>query len=660
MSRKALAMLLALVLTIALIPAAFATSSLSDYFAGLPVIAETEPGYPNSTKKWTVVELSGQEVLRSGNKNKPYSTSTLQLTFTQATPCSFEYKVSTENNYDWVTITLNGTQISKESGNLAWKTYEFNAAQGDVLKIVCSKDSSGNAYDDCVYVRNIACGASCVVTFHANGGEGADYTQTISGGSGVLQANSFVYSGKIFAGWATSANGDVVYADGAAIEATANIDLYAVWVNACTVTFDYNDDGATANTTITVAQNATLTASQIPAPSRDGYSFMGWYNGDVQLTTETAISADVTYTARWASAGAVNYQNVLDEAFDAAGALYNPANNAAIDKANVTSDIHTPTTRDLGVITMRDYGKGFDGKYTPIVITSSNNDVIEQPDVPNAARVTTYRPLPGRSAENVTLTVKIYDRPNGPVDGQDVTTLPVLASKTINLTVQPMTQAEINAAAAQMQSMSTEEVYWNGIKKANSDKNNVTGDLYPFVEILAGDDGYTYVRDLTEKSGLGVETDEIPGWYNSQQYRCFRSSDPTIITHENMLVTRPTYDTYVTIDSVLSYTEYAKYWEKNMGNAAYRQFEQFYKQPISITVKVKGTTATLLGDVNRDGSVTTVDGALVYQYYLGTIASGAVFDTGAADVNGDGMITVADAALICNYSNGILDAFPTR
>ena len=97
-----------------------------------------------------------------------------------------------------------------------------------------------------------------------------------------------------------------------------------------------------------------------------------------------------------------------------------------------------------------------------------------------------------------------------------------------------------------------------------------------------------------------------------------------------------------------------------MGSAAYRQFEQFYKQPISITVKVKGTTATLLGDVNRDGSVTTADGALVYQYYLGTIASGVVFDTGAADVNGDGMITVADAALICNYSNGILDAFPTR
>lgn len=67
-----------------------AATTLDSYFEGLPVIAETEPGSPSSTKKWKVTTLGGDTVLMSGNKGKSSSTSTLQLTFTGDTHLTFE------------------------------------------------------------------------------------------------------------------------------------------------------------------------------------------------------------------------------------------------------------------------------------------------------------------------------------------------------------------------------------------------------------------------------------------------------------------------------------------------------------------------------------------------------------------------------------------
>ena len=53
-------------------------------------------------------------------------------------------------------------------------------------------------------------------------------------------------------------------------------------------------------------------------------------------------------------------------------------------------------------------------------------------------------------------------------------------------------------------------------------------------------------------------------------------------------MTQPQYNTRVTIDSVLTYTEYAKYYEKFRNDPAYAEFARFYQQPISTTVTVAG------------------------------------------------------------------------
>lgn len=68
------------------------------------------------------------------------------------------------------------------------------------------------------------------VTFNANGGAGEMFPQTFtSGKEKVLNLNFFTREGYTFAGWATSADGDVVYTDGETIKVTKSMTLYAVW-----------------------------------------------------------------------------------------------------------------------------------------------------------------------------------------------------------------------------------------------------------------------------------------------------------------------------------------------------------------------------------------------------------------------------------------------
>ena len=290
-------MLLALIMALSLVPVtAFAAATLEGYFDGLPVIAETEPGTPGSTNKWKVTTLDGEDVLISGNAGKSSSSSMLQLTFTSDVHMTFEYKVSSEARYDKCTITLGSTTlVNSESGDQSWKPLEIDAKSGDVLQVVYKKDSSTDKNDDCVYLRNFSAGTPLLVTLHANNGTDDTVQQKIYGGKGTLPANAFTCDGKVFVGWAASAGGEVLYQDGAAVTLEADLDLYAVWADAYTVTFD--NDGST--TEVLVPQSSAIGSRLPAAPAKRGYTFGGWFSGDTQLTAETVITGDMTCTAKW-------------------------------------------------------------------------------------------------------------------------------------------------------------------------------------------------------------------------------------------------------------------------------------------------------------------------------------------------------------------------
>ncbi len=213
-----------------------------------------------------------------------------------------------------------------------------------------------------------------------------------------------------------------------------------------------------------------------------------------------------------------------------------------------------------------------------VTMHSSNEDVLEF----YGYHAKIYRPLPGQEPVEVNYTIAIQDRRNNAT----------LAEKTFTLRVMPLTQQEIDEAKAWMEKVATDDVYWEGIRGKNPSKEEVTEDLNPFVEIVKKDDGsFDYVYGMQNITFGGIEVDDLPGYdpMHAQPWREFRSSRETIISSETLFVRRPEYDTPVKVDSVLTYTKYAKYWEKFKGNPLYEEFETFYKHPVSATVTVKGT-----------------------------------------------------------------------
>jgi hypothetical protein len=63
----------------------------------------------------------------------------------------------------------------------------------------------------------------------------------------------------------------------------------------------------------------------------------------------------------------------------------------------------------------------------------------------------------------------------------------------------------------------------------------------------------------------------------------------------------------------------------------------------------------LLGDVNGDGNVDAIDGALILQYAAALLSH---VNPGAADVNHSDVVDVLDAALVLQYSAGLIDSLP--
>ena len=81
-----------------------------------------------------------------------------------------------------------------------------------------------------------------------------------------------------------------------------------------TITFDQNDGGYT-RPTIIIAPGAAI--GTLPAaPTRNGFSFVGWYtalSGGTKLTEATTFTATTTVYARWSFSGGVPYINDEDE-----------------------------------------------------------------------------------------------------------------------------------------------------------------------------------------------------------------------------------------------------------------------------------------------------------------------------------------------------------
>lgn len=80
----------------------------------------------------------------------------IKLTPTESGKLSISYKVSSESNYDKLTVKVNGTTVADAiSGEVDWTGYEVDAVVGiDItIEVSYTKDSSGSRGDDTGYVK---------------------------------------------------------------------------------------------------------------------------------------------------------------------------------------------------------------------------------------------------------------------------------------------------------------------------------------------------------------------------------------------------------------------------------------------------------------------------------------------------------------------------
>ena len=134
---------------------------------------------------------------------------------------------------------------------------------------------------------------SVTVTWNAgtNGGtvngQGSVTTSVVSGSTASAPSQTPVKTGHSFRGWYTSASGGSLYNT---VTVSAARTFYA----------QFTGGGDTETTSQTYGEKLVLPAT----PSRDGYTFQGWYTsetGGTQVTASTTYTTagPSTYYARW-------------------------------------------------------------------------------------------------------------------------------------------------------------------------------------------------------------------------------------------------------------------------------------------------------------------------------------------------------------------------
>ncbi len=206
---------------------------------------------------------------------------------------------SSGSNNGWTTSSLDGTSIGNQlpDSTLAGNRFDgwYTAQNGGGTKVdksyVPSEDITVYAYF-----------VPYTVTYNANGG--TDQAQ----GSGVVTLPTPTRTNYRFTGWYTAASGGTKVGDaGATYTPTADVTLYAHWIQLYKVTYNANS-GSVSPSSETVDAGDSVT---LPTPTRNNYTFNGWYTassggtkvGDAGATYTP--SANVTLYAQWTNNGCI-------------------------------------------------------------------------------------------------------------------------------------------------------------------------------------------------------------------------------------------------------------------------------------------------------------------------------------------------------------------
>lgn len=230
-----------------------------------------------------------------------------------------------------------------------------------------------------------------------------------------------------------------------------------------------------------------------------------------------------------------------------------------VDANAVEGDLQLPNTRRSGI----DAPSGAKLSYT-----SSNEAVAKV----NGYRVVVTRDIEGSSNEAV-ITATLAK------DGITVTC-------DIAIKVKPISDSEIDQAVAFMQQV--KDAYAKSLLGANASVDAVTENLSTFAEAVPTADGGIEYRKGKDSKLSGVVAADLPGYddMSGNDWRTYRTSDTSVISNENLKVTRPKADTLVTVESNLTYAKYESLAKAHPENA---KLQSLINQSVKATYRVVGT-----------------------------------------------------------------------
>ena len=285
-------------------------------------------------------------------------------------------------------------------------------------------------------------------------------------------------------------------------------------------------------------------------------------------------SHDFTVTVKGDPEKVAADKKALQEKVDAAFTYDNikySGTDAVANKDGLTADLQMPRTSTLNI----------DGKYYKVEYSASTDDITF-----NGYKGTVYQPLPGAKAADTKITLTVTDKSNSEVT----------ASKTLDFAIAPQNKDELDAELFHLSL--AKSTFSQGILDGQ-DASNVTGNLHAPLKVYGQGYAVNWCYTSEEAAGhYGFVLSELPGG-TENTYRLLKSSKPSVIAHENLILTQPEYNTKVTISGRLKSERFARYAERYPDNSDYAVLAGL---DVSATVNVKGTTG--LENPNEDKTIT--------------------------------------------------------
>ena len=298
-------------------------------------------------------------------------------------------------------------------------------------------------------------------------------------------------------------------------------------------------------------------------------------NGDIKLVGSHDFTVTVKGDPEKVAADKKALQAKVDAAFTYDNIKYFDTKTVA-NKDGLTADLQMPQPKGLGV----------DGKYYKVKYSASTDDITF-----NDYKGTVYQSLPGTEAAKTKVTLTVTDKSNAEIT----------ASRTLDFAIAPQDQGELDAELLHLSL--AKSTFSQGILDGQ-DASNVTGNLHAPLKVYGQGSGLgssvNWCYSTEEAAGhYGFVFSELSGGTEST-YRLLKSSKPSVIAHENLILTQPECNTKVTISGRLKSERFARYAKRYPDNSDYAVLAGL---DVSATVNVKGTTGL---DNPNEGKTITV------------------------------------------------------